>query len=376
MKKVAIIGAGNGGVCMGAYIALRGGKVNIYDKFPQALENLKENKGIELKGVSLNGFAKFDVISVDIEEVIKNCELIMVVTPAFAHKDIAEACAQFLVDGQTIVLHPGRTGGAMEFYKTVKEINPSVNVNIAEAQTLIYACRRIGPTEAIIFGVKEKVSVAAIPSKDTEKVVVKLNEYYEQFVPAENVLETSLLNIGAIFHPTPSILNVARMECKEDFQYYHEGITPSVGEILQKIDEERIKVADAFQITTVSTIEWLKQVYGVESNTIYDSVKLNKAYAGIAAPKSSSTRYITEDVPMSLTPISELGKLVKVETPVIDMIIRAASIIHNVDYRSTGRTMKRMGIAGMSSEEIKLYVKEPNKVSNSIELEERKAEIR
>lgn len=374
MKKVAIIGAGNGGVCMGAYISLRGGNVNIYDKFPQALESLEESKGINLKGVSLNGFAKFDVVSTNIEEVIKDCELIMVVTPAFAHKEIADACAQYLVDGQTIVLHPGRTGGAMEFYKTVKEINPSVNVNIAEAQTLIYACRRIGPTEAIIFGVKEKVSVAAMPSKDTKKVVAKLNEYYEQFVPADNVLETSLLNIGAVFHPTPSLLNVARIECQDDFEYYHEGITPSVGEVLQKIDEERMNVANAFGVKTISTIQWLKEVYNVESNTIYDSVKLNKAYAGIAAPKNSSTRYITEDVPMSLTPISELGKLVNVETPVIDMMISTASIIHSVDYRSTGRTIERMGIAGMNSEEIKLYVTEPNGY-NIIKLEERKVGI-
>ncbi|SKC41811.1 NAD/NADP-dependent octopine/nopaline dehydrogenase family protein [Maledivibacter halophilus] len=374
MKKVAIIGAGNGGVCMGAYISLRGGKVNIYDKFPQALESLKENKGIELRGVSLNGFAEFDIISENIEDVIRDCQLIMVVTPAFAHRDIAKSCAEFLVDGQTIVLHPGRTGGALEFYKTVKDINPTVNVNIAEAQTLVYACRRTKPDQASIFGVKEKVSVAAIPSKDTKKVVHKLNEYYEQFVSAEDVLETSLLNIGAIFHPTPSILNVARMECKEDFEYYHQGITPSVGEILQKIDEERMKVANAFKVNTISTIEWLKQVYGVEGNTIYDSVKLNKAYSGIAAPKNSSTRYITEDVPMSLTPISELGKLVKVKTPVIDMIIRAASIIHNVDYRSTGRTMERMGISGMSSKEIKLYVRDPD-IYNFKKLEERKVAL-
>lgn len=360
MKNVAILGAGNGGVSMGAYMSLRGASVNIYDKFPQALESLKEKKGIELKGVSLNGFAKFNIISTNIEDVIKDCELIMVVAPAFAHKDIAESCAEFLVDGQTIVLHPGRTGGAMEFHKIIKNINPSVKVNIAEAQTLIYACRRTGETETTIKGVKNKVMVAAIPSKDTGKVVDLLNEFYEQFVPANNVLETSLLNIGAIFHPTPSILNISRIECKEDFEYYHEGIKPSVGEVLQKIDKERIAVANAFDISTISAIQWLKEAYGVEGDTIYNAVQANSAYAGIAAPKDSTTRYITEDVPMSLTPISELGKLANVETPTIDNIISIASIMHNVNYRSTGRTMKRMGIEGMNCEEIKKYVIEPN----------------
>lgn len=374
MKKVAIIGAGNGGVSMGAYMALRGASVNIYDKFPQALDHLKEKKGIELKGVSLNGFASFNVISTNIEEVIEECELIMVVAPAFAHRDIAQACAKALVDGQTIVLHPGRTGGAMEFYKIVKEINPSVNVSIAEAQTLIYACRRTGPTEATIKGVKNKVSVAAIPSKDTEKVVLKLNEFYEQFVPAKNVLETSLLNIGAIFHPTPSILNIGRIECKEDFEYYHEGISPCVGKILEKIDEERIAVANAFGIKTISTAEWLKEAYGVDGDMIYNAVQLNKAYSGIAAPKDSKTRYITEDVPMSLTPISELGTLANVDTPTIDNIIKIASIMHNVDYRANGRTMERMGIEGMNCDEIKKYVIAPIDY-NGIKVEESQINI-
>jgi opine dehydrogenase len=356
MQKIAILGAGNGGVSMGAYIALKGGHVNLYDKYANAIEAIQEKKGVNLKGVSLNGFASFHTVSTNVEEVIRDCEMIMVVTPAFAHKEIAQACAKCLVDGQMVVLHPGRTGGAMEFYKIVKEINPSIKVSIAEAQTLIYASRRTGPTEATIYGVKEKVSVAAIPHRDTKKVVAKLNAFYEQFVPAENVLETSLLNIGAIFHPTPSILNVARMECQEDFKYYHEGISPSVGKVLEEIDKERMAVANAFGVKTISTNQWLKEVYGVQSQDIYSTVQSNKVYADIVAPKSSATRYITEDVPMSLTPISELAKLANVETPVIDMMIKIASIMHNTDYRREGRTLERMGIQGMSQENLLKYV--------------------
>ncbi len=356
MKSIAILGAGNGGASMGAYLSLKGHKVKLYDKFVEVIEPIQAAGGLKLKGISLNGFATFDKISTDIKEVIENCEFIMVVTPAFAHKELAELCAEHLEDGQIIVLHPGRTGGALEFYNIVKKKNPAAKVSIAEAQTLIYACRKTGPAEATIYGIKKKVFVSAIPSKETNKVIEKLNELFSEFVPAENVIETSLLNFGAVFHPAPSLLNIARIEFKEDFEYYHQGISPCVGKVLEKIDMERIAVARAFGVKTLSTIEWLKEAYGIKNGDIYNVVQKIKVYSGIKAPKSPTARYITEDVPMSLTPISELGKLAGVATPVIDIIIRMASIMHNTDYRKKGRTLKRMGIDKFNKDTVLEYV--------------------
>ena len=356
MENIAILGAGNGGLSMGAYLSLKGCRVNLYDKFFEVIAPIQERGGVHLKGVSLNGFASFNTVSTDIGEVIEGCGLIMIVTPAFAHKEIAEKCGGILKDGQIIVLHPGRTGGALEFYNILKSNNPGVNVNIAETQTLIYASRRTGPVEAVIYGIKNKVSVAAIPSRNTRKVVQKLNNFYKEFVPAENVLETSLLNIGAVFHPVPSIFNIARIEASDDFEYYHQGISPSIAMVLTKVDEERVRVAAALGVKTLSALQWLKEVYGVSKGDIKDAVYQNKVYSGIMAPKNRFARYITEDVPMSLTPISELGRLVKVKTPVIDMIIEIASIMHETDYRSSGRTLGRMGIEGLTPEEIIQYI--------------------
>jgi opine dehydrogenase len=355
MTRVAILGAGNGGFAMGAYLSLKGCKVNLYDKFPEVLQPIQRKKSIELKGV-LNGSATFDRISTDIGRAIEGCQLIMVVTPAFAHREIAESCARFLEDGQIIVLHPGRTGGALEFYNTVKGINPRVKVIIAEAQTLIYASRKTGPAEVTVYGVKKMVPVAAIPSYYTKEVVCKLNEFYKEFIPARNVLETSLLNIGAILHPAPSILNIARIDLQDDFEYYYQGISPSVAKVLERMDRERMAVAKELGVRTISTIEWLKEVYGVKNGDIYTAVHLNKVYSGIMAPKSPLARYITEDVPMSLTPLSELGKVAGVTTPVIDMMIELASIINNKDYRREGRSLTRMGIEGLSREQLIEYV--------------------
>ena len=51
-KTVAVIGAGNGGTAIAAYISSLGVKVNLCDLFPQYLEGIIETKGINL---TLNG---------------------------------------------------------------------------------------------------------------------------------------------------------------------------------------------------------------------------------------------------------------------------------------------------------------------------------
>ncbi len=61
---------------------------------------------------------------------------------------------------------------------------------------------------------------------------------------------------------------------------------------------------------------------------------------------------------MSLVPISSLGQMLGVPTPAIDHIIGLASLLHHCDYRAQGRTVERLGLAGMSIQEIRHYVLE------------------
>lgn len=352
-QKIAVLGAGNGGLAMAAYLSLLGYEINLYDKYEHSIEGVAKTGGIKLDGVSLNGFAPMYRVTTDLKAAIEGCEMLMVVTPAFAHREIAMGLAPHLEDGQIIVLHPGRTCGAMEVSNAITSLRPELDVTVAEAQTLIYAARRHGVNGATIHGVKRKVALAALPADRTAGVVKKINRFYEAFVAAENILETSLLNIGAIFHPAPAIFNIGRIECQCDYEHYHEGITPCVGRIMEKIDAERVAIAKRIGVETVSAKTWLHEVYGVEEReTLQETIQDNVVYAGIAAPKDPMTRYISEDVPMSLTPLSELGRLSKVPTPYMDMMIEIASSMHGRDYRSQGRNLKAIGLEGMSYKDL------------------------
>ena len=88
----------------------------------------------------------------------------MVVLPSSAHADIAKAAARYLKDGQMVILHPGRTLGALEFSKVIRENGCTADIAVAEAETFIYASRTDGPVQARILRIKEAVPLAVLPS--------------------------------------------------------------------------------------------------------------------------------------------------------------------------------------------------------------------
>lgn len=349
--KLAIIGAGNGGLAIASHLALKGHTVNLYSIFKEELEPIISKGGIELEGVE-EGFAILNKVTDNIELAIDGAELIMIVTPANAHAKIARDCAPYLKDNQVVILNPGRTGGALEFSKILTEKKIKNKPIIGEAQTLIYACRKISSTKVVIYGVKKSLSVASFSAKNIERLIKVLNKAYPQFVPAVNVLETSLNNIGAIFHPAPTILNSARIESGEKFDYYHEGITPVVATVLENIDKERLEVAKALKVKVQSAIEFLKESYGVKADSLYQAIQSNIAYKGVKAPAAINIRYLTEDIPMSLVPIASIGDQLGVPTPNIDSIIKIGSTMLKTDFRKLGRTVDKLGLSGLNSDEI------------------------
>ncbi len=357
-EKIAVLGAGHGGQAMAGYLGMIGYYVKLYNRTDERLEPIRKIGGIQLAGVII-GFGEVAMATSDIGEAIDGVKLILVAVPATAHKFIAQQIAPYLTDGQIIVLNPGRTGGALEFSTILKGCNCKADVVISETQTFIYASRAINPAQVHIFRVKNSIPVAAFPAYRTPEVLSSLRVPYPQFIPGDNVLKTSLDNIGAVFHPSITILNAARIESTHgDFEYYTDGITPSVAKILEVIDKERVEVAFALGIQAITAREWLYIAYNAVGLSLYEAISNNSGYRGIKAPATIYNRYITEDIPTSLVPIASIGEMLGVETPIIRSMIHMGSLLHNKDYWKEGRKVESLGLAGLSVRDVRRLVME------------------
>jgi len=358
-SRYLVIGAGHGGKAMAAHLALMGYAVTLYNRTPDNVYAIKRRGGIELTSYEHGpqGFGRLALVTSDLGEALAETDIVMIVVPSAAHAEIARNAAPSLRDGQIIVLHPGRTGGTLEFAKVLKDKGCTASVTLAEAETLIYAARSDGPAQARLFSIKETVPLAALPATRTADVLDAIGDAYPQFIDGQSVLHTGLNNMGAIFHPALTLLNAGRIESTGgDFQFYIDGATPSVAKVLEELDRERVTVAAALGIRARTAEEWLKMAYNAVGGNLHEAIHNQPGYRGIKAPAALSHRYIFEDVPMSLVPIAAFGQRYGVSVAAIDSIIRLACIVHQTDYWRRGRTLAKLGVDQLSVNEIRRWV--------------------
>jgi opine dehydrogenase len=356
-----VIGAGHGGKAMAAHLALMGFPTTLYNRTSEHIFAIKELGGIDLESYDggPRGFGKLVCVTSNMAEALEKAEMIMVVVPSSAHSDVAKMCAPHLKDGQIVVLHPGRTCGAIEFAKVLRDQNCTADVTISEAETFIYASRSDGPAQTHIFRIKEAVPLAALPANRTRRVLDQIHEAYPQFIDGINVLQTGLNNMGATFHPALTILNSGWIESTHgDYQFYIDGVTPSVARVLETLDRERVTVASSLGIRARTALEWLKLAYDTSGEDLHEAIHNQPGYYGIKAPPTLNHRYLFEDVPMSLVPIASLGLRYGVSVAGMDSMIRLACIIHHTDYWRRGRTIDKLGIDNLSVGELTHYVNE------------------
>lgn len=351
----AVIGGGNGGQSLSGHLALMGFSVKLYDIVHETIRAVQEKGGIELQG-AVEGFGKLELATTRMADAVSNADVIAVVTPAIAHRSIAAECAPLLQDGQVVFLHPGATGGALEFRKVLGDCNCAADVTIAESNSLIYACRSPQPAKAAILAIKKDLMAAAIPATENRRVLGLLNQAFPQIRPARNILETSLGNPNAMMHPAPTVLNTSMIESGMDWLYYWDGITPSVGDFVETIDRERQSLALAFGLDLPSIREWYRITYGADGRNLTEIVRNTQAYAGVKGQKSLRTRYLLEDVPTGLVPMVSLGRLAGTGTARMESVVHLAGFLVGEDFFATGRTVDSLGLSGKSTADIVRFV--------------------
>lgn len=348
---VAVLGAGNGGQAIAAHMASMGHSVRLYDRNHARAEKLNAIRTLRLEG-ALNLTGEIQFATDNLADAVKGADLIMVATTATAHASLASRLASLIEDGQTIILNPGRTCGAIEFRRILSQKAPLKKAYIAEAQTLVYACRAKEDGLVNVIGVKDKVLLAAFPASDTSAVLKTIGPSYPCFLPADNVLQTSFENIGAVFHPAVVLFNASTIERGQSF-YFYRDMTAGLARLIEGIDAERLAVAKAYGITPISAFEWVSYAYdGVPGNTLCERMQNNPAYYEILAPESIYCRQITEDIPTGIIPLAELGHAANVPTPLLDSLIALCSALLATDFRKEGRTLENLGLSGLTKDEI------------------------
>jgi opine dehydrogenase len=354
--RVAILGAGNGGVAAAFDFAQHGHEVALYSapEYDANVVAVRAAGGITASG-DLDGFAPVRYAGTDAGAALEGADLVVHVGPAYSTEPLAASAAPHLTDGMAVLVCPGSCAGAIAFKRAAGLALEDERVLVGETSTLPYAVRVTDPGVINVFlKLTTDVYLAALPRAGTDRLVDLVKDVWPAVERADSVFQTTLQNGNPVIHPAVTLLNAGLLErTGGGFLFYEEGVTESVGRLIEAVDGERLAIARALGVSVLSEPAiGVRQGYMTEENY---STGYSRApgFIGIAAQSQLDHRYLTEDVGYSLVFLADLAARLNVPTPVIDGVIAITSVVLARDFqREAVRTLRTLGLDGLSPEQI------------------------
>lgn len=348
--KVAILGAGNGGCAVAADMSIRGIDVTLIKTSKNKMHEdnfihlLKNSGSISMSENGETKTANIKKISNDIND-IKGCEIVIIYIQTNFHEQLIERISPILEDGQIIVINPG-------YFSTAYVLKHCANRNITvvEAQSSFIDCRISEPGLIKVGFRNVRNPLGVYPMRNRNYAKEKLDKLGFPFVYLNSVVEAALHNPNMIVHTVGAVMSIPRIEKTHgEYCMYHEVFTPSVWNILEKLDSEKMDVLEAMGYKRLPYVEACKF-----RNSLDGSKNAKEVFFWYAAmptrakgPVEVDSRYISEDVPQGLVMMEALAKRLNVKTPICTSLIELASAALGRDLRMEGRKPERLGIENM-----------------------------
>lgn len=347
LEKILVCGAGQGGHAISAYLSSLGHDVTLYSTTLSKVEEIQnKNLIIEAKG-KLEGKFKLKSVTNNLDEAVENNEIIFIVTDANAHKYYAKNLANKLTNQNVILVSPG-VGGALEFFNKIKEYNKQQKISVSETDTLVYACKVPESGVVNIKSVKNEILYATVPESNS-KFDDFIYKVYPQFKDTKNPLMG--MDDSPVFHIVGMVMNAQRIQNKENFNFYIDGITKEYARYMEKMDEERCKVAEAIGIIPRPIKDWLNLAYGVQKSSLFDMIQNTPPYMNTKemtnrspAPKTLYHRYLIEEIPLRAVPTVQIAQMFGIAVPRYVEMVNRASELTGIDFWKVGRTVTDMGL--------------------------------
>lgn len=362
VKKVAVLGAGNGGMTAAADLKGRGFEVALYElpQFAKNLEVIQKKGGILLQEPNEHPareeFLEIDLVTTDIAEAVKDAQIIMLTIPGFAIDSFVEVLEPVVTEEQVIFFNGAASMGCVRFANKAKALGINKKFKLCEVNSLSYGTRGFADEARVELTLRvNKLFFAAYPAEDTAELFDVCKQIYDCIVPAKNIWHTTMENGNPEVHPGPCLLNAGRIDYSNgEFWLYREGMTKHTVNVLHAIEHERMEIGKAFGFVLEDAVEsrYRRGYFSNDKEDLQTLFNTSEVFTKIKGPSSCTARYFVEDISDGLVLWSDLAKVAGVATPNIDAVITLGSSLLQTDFRETGLTLKKLGLADLSIDQL------------------------
>lgn len=356
--KIAVLGGGNGSHAAVADFSEAGHEVRFWRRDRNAFGAIAEDRALALRDSRGARRVSIAVVTSDLAEAVSGAELIVAPVPAFAQEDLAGRLAPHLRDGQVVYLPPGSFGSYL-MMKGLRDGGCAADVAIAETGTLPWLTRKHGANEVAITTRATRLPTGVFPTRRGEQALKVISQAFPKAVePIEDALSAALMNAGPIIHPPLILMNAGPIEHFDRWDIHKEGTQPSIRRVHDALDAERIAIRKALgyaapHFPLADHYNGSNWMYGdLAHDKLVDSGDWHEHLDLL------THRYMREDVAVGLSFLVSVGEWSGTPVPVAAGLLALAGAATGDDFRSSGRTLERLGLADASRDEMRALLRE------------------
>lgn len=342
--KIAVLGAGNAGCACAGDLTMKGHEVTLI-KTSKSMHNdnfeylMKPDAELTLWEEGETHSAHLHAVSTDLAD-IKGKDIIIMYIQTNYHEDLIKRVAEYIEDGQILLINPGYFSTAY-----VLKYAGDKDITVVEATSSFIDCRIMEPGYIKVGFRNVRNPVSIYPAAHMEKAIPLLDSLQYHF-SYHSPVEIALHNPNLIVHTVGAIMSIPRIEkTNGNYCMYWEVWTPSVWNILEKLDAEKMDVLEALGLRRLAYVDACK--YRNTEDDDRSGKEIFMWYASMPTrakgPVKVDSRYISEDVPQGLVMLEALGEQLNIPTPVCTSLIEIASAALGRDLRIEGRTVEKLG---------------------------------
>ena len=371
--SIAVVGNSmrNVGAPMAGDLALGGHDVRLalWDDQHELLEAIRSTGGISITAPATktlsgrNGLGTLQMLTSDPAEAVAGADLVVLdVEPIELEKRAADLIPH-LENGQVLYVNSHGYWPGLRLAPALRSADKA-GVTVIEGTAPNITSRRTG-AEVTSYSARREVPVAAFPANRTAEA--------ERFLPLilasaelrRDVIETNFENLNLLVHPAMTLLNVGyfdRAEAAGDpISFYGTGNTVHAGKLAEALDAERPAVCEAFGVRFRSLLDHIHRTYGGGGDSIYEAVKQSPGYNKAGEMRATIWQtWMTGDLPLAHVPFVELAERAGVSVPLHRGFVDILDALLGSNSWQDGLNLERLGLAGMSIEQIRAYVETGN----------------
>ncbi len=343
-RSIGVVGSGNIARALTAHLAAGGHEVRMYARRPEALASVREAGSLTADGMLTGTFPVAEVTG-DPGRLTAECPVVFVATVTTAYRDVAAVLAPVLQPNQLIVTFSSKLFGSVEFGGALRVHGAPDSVEVVETDCILAA--RVMPDGTVLMARKNWNLLGAPRRQSVEAHLPLLAKLFPGLEPATNLVHRGVSDFGAMAHVVISYANLSKIDRAEPVLFYEEGLSERTVRLLAATEQEFRTVAEAYGASLLPMPEILNRYYGADSSDLLSAMRSARPYRGVLAPTSVDDRLLREDVINTLVPLEQLAELAGVRTPMVSAMISLAGTLAGADYRTTGRTLLRLGLADL-----------------------------